>query len=341
MGLCLLPAPAIAVADQPCFTANDNARLSFEVLQQAPPPQPEATRYAYYPLTGAASMQLGSLARPVSKYATYYFQWANRSNAALRNQAGQTLPRKANLQPSSAGVRRQRTAFTGVAQADACTLAQTASVLGQPARSRGFAQAGHIRIVPETAQADVPPLGSPDTCVLPAGQLRSGKAGILLDFEVQDGRAGPDTMRFLQAYVRLVHSVGRQVILLIDPLDAPSQRYNGISAQNAHAIVALFDRTTIMLWSRNAQGNLPASYQKQKQIIAAGGPFDGGRLLVDFELAGTSLADATFVRQAIVADRLAGVLFWRNRARQGGGCETDVNDKIAAIAFGSNRQAGK
>ena len=69
-------------------------------------------------------------------------------------------------------------------------------------------------------------------------------------------------------------------------------------------------------------------------IVKAGGPVDTRRLLVDFELAGTTLDDAHFVREAIIRDGLAGVMFWRNYAVQGGSCAAPVNQRIAAIAFG-------
>ena len=337
-GLCMSAVPISALAEQPCFSAADNARLSFEVIQQAPPPQAragqeQAQSYSYYPLTGAASMQLGKLAAAPSGIATYYFQWANRSNAVLTNRAGKVVPRKPNFQPSVAGARQQRTRFSSMERANACTLAQTAAVLGKNKLAGAMARKAQISLVSETQQQDLPPQGPPDICIIPAGKLTSPKAGVLLDYEAQDGRSAAQTLTFLQSYAALVRQAGRPVLLLLDPLDAPSQRYNGISADNIHAIVDLFDRTTIMLWSRNAQGNIAASYASQKAMIEKGGAFDGSRLLINFELAGTNAEDATFVRHTILKDRLAGVLFWRNHARQGGNCETDVNRKIAAIAF--------
>jgi DNA-binding transcriptional regulator LsrR (DeoR family) len=68
---------------------------------------------------------------------------------------------------------------------------------------------------------------------------------------------------------------------------------------------------------------------------------DGKRLLIDFELAGTTLDDARFVRQAIIRDGLAGVMFWRNYATQGGPCSAPVNQRIAAIALGETAHDGR
>jgi hypothetical protein len=170
--------------------------------------------------------------------------------------------------------------------------------------------------------------------VLAAATLPAETAGIVLDFEVQDGRNGAQTVEFLTRYAKLVHEARRRAILMIDPFDAPSQIYTGISAATAHAIVAQFDATTVFLWTRNAEHDLRASYARQMAMIAAGGAVDGKRLLVLFELANTTPADARFVRDAIVKDHLAGVMFWRDRAQQGGACSSDVNTKIATIAFG-------
>ncbi|WP_353229047.1 hypothetical protein [Novosphingobium sp.] len=348
-GLALVTAPMAAQAGPACFASADNARLSFQVIQNAPAPAAAAAAgatpgrpgpYAYYPLTGIASMQLRSVITAPAGISAHYFQWANRSNAPLTNGQGASVARKANLQPALAGKRKQRTTFTSVARANGCTLAQTASILGLPEQARRFAGAAAIVLVSEDDQADQPPLGPPDTCVIPAGQLPPGRAGVLLDYEVQDGRSVADTTAFLQQWADLVHGAGRPSILLINPLDAPTQRYTGISAANAHTLVNRFDLTTILLWNKNPEHSLPASYQAQKAVIAAGGAFDGSRVLIDFELAGTTLDDAKFVRRTILADRLAGVFFWRNGAKVGGDCRSAINARIAAIALGHDDAHG-
>jgi hypothetical protein len=286
-------------------------------------------------------MQLGAVTKTPANFPAYYFQWANRSNARLTNAAGAVVQRKANLQPSFAGKRQQRSAFTSVAHANACTLAQTASVLGLPQQAKTFAAAVSIHLASELQQPDRAPLGPPDTCLLPMGRLPHGRSGVLLDYEVQDGRSDRDTTAFLTQWAQLVHSAGRPAMLLLNPMDAPTQAYTGVSKANAHTIVGLFDLTTILLWSQNPQHSVAASYAAQRAMIAAGGPFNGSRILIDFELASTTVADAQFVRRAILADHLAGVYLWRNEAKVGGDCASEVNAKIAAIAFGNNNGNGR
>ena len=324
-------------AEPDCFTRDDNRRLTFEVIQQAPPPAKHQRRYPFYPQSAASTMQLATLEAAADDAKGYYFQWANRSNAPLVNAMGVTVPRKLNLQPASHGLRHQRTGFSSVARADGCTLAQAASLLGKPDLARSFAAQTGITLRDEVAQPDTSPAGPQDTCVLAQKTLPRATVGIVLDFEVQDGRSGAQTVDFLGRYAQLVHDAGRRAILMIDPFDAPSQIYTGISDQTAHAIVAKFDATTIFLWTRNAQHSLSASYARQMAMISTGGTVDGKRLLVLFELANTTLDDARFVHHVIETDHLAGVMFWRDRATQGGACDRDVNAKIAMVAFGDQR----
>jgi len=313
-----------------CFTAEDDRNLAFAVIQQAPPPRAGESGYRYYPLNAAATMQMATLRSAPTGIDTYFFHWANRSNAAFVDAAGRMTMRKSNLQPSAVGLRHQRTAFSSVARADACTMAQLAGLLGMPAQADGTG----ITLVSETGAPDAGEQGAVDTCVLTATPLPAGVRGVLLDFEVADGRSADQARKLLIDYAAQVHRAGRRAILLIDPFDAPSQRQTGIDATNAAAIVAAFDWTTVMLWSGNAAHSVPASYRAQRAIVDVAGAVDPHRLIVDFELAGTSAQDAAFVHDAIVRDRLGGVIFWRNRADQGGDCASPVNRKIAAVVFG-------
>jgi hypothetical protein len=159
-------------------------------------------------------------------------------------------------------------------------------------------------------------------------------AGVLLDYEVQDGRTPEHTLEFLTRYAELVRSTGKQSILLTNPLDAPSQVYTGIGLSNANKIHRLFDRTTIFIWARNRQHSVEESLKSQMGVIEAGGPADPKRLIVDFELANTSLQDAATARRFIEQRGLAGVIFWRDYAQQGGSCDLPVNRKIACLAQG-------
>lgn len=327
----------IAVEGPACFDSRDNSGLSFEVIQQAPPPNSKGENYQFYPLTGAVSAQLGALADVPGHLDLYYFQWANRANTIITGAHGKTIRKKANLQPSIGLQRKQRSSFSSIAKANACTLAQSASVLGQGEQARRTAEAAGIGLVNEAMQHDDGVLAAEDLCVLASGALPNHAAGIMLDYEVQDGRSTAQTLSFLLEYAAMVHSTGHRAMLMTNPLDAPTQAYTGISDENAHAVVSAFDQTTIWLWGRNRQHDISASYQAQKALIQAGGRFDNSRILVQFELANTTLADAQFVRDIIIKDRLAGVLLWRNGIAQGGSCNVPINEKIAIVALGHKK----
>ncbi len=317
-----------------CFAASRPARPPFRVFQQAPPPQMGEAGYSHYPLTDAATMQLGKLASAQRGVGLWYFQWGNRSTAPLYNRAGRQLPRKPNFQPASGALRRQRSPFTTVERANACTLAQTARLLGADAKGEALARKAGIRLVAEQVQPDNGPVSADDTCVLAAKRLQANATGVFLDYEVGDGRTPEQSLDFLLRFAALVHGAGRKAGVMINPLDAPSQTWTGITGPVARQLVTQFDYTTIWLWARNAQGSLPESYARQMAMLREGGAIDGRRVLALFDLAETSEADARFVHEAIRRDGLAGAMLWRNRAVQGGACDSPVNRKTALLVYG-------
>jgi hypothetical protein len=333
----LAGAATIALDGPACFSRKDNRGLKFEVIQQAPPPNLAGENYQFYPLTGAASARLNALKNVAPDYALYYFQWGNRANNPVVNAKGRLIYRKANLQQSADLPRQQRSYFTSVARANACTLAQTAHAFGRRDAAKIYAEASGIVLVNEAQAPDSGAVGPDDTCVLANIAAPPKLAGVMLDYEVQDQRSEAQTSDFLREYAAFVHSTGHKALLMTNPLDAPSQIFTGFTAQNSHAIVTAFDRTTIWLWSKNKQQDILASYQAQKAMIEAGGRFDGSRILIEFELANTSVKDARLVHDLILRDSLAGVLLWRNGVGQGGACDTPVNAKIAALVFGKGQ----
>jgi hypothetical protein len=73
------------------------------------------------------------------------------------------------------------------------------------------------------------------------------------------------------------------------------------------------------------------SFRAQMAML---GNRDPAHVIVVFELANTSLADARTARSLIISNHLGGVMFWRDFAKQGGDCNTDTNRKIACLVFG-------
>jgi hypothetical protein len=330
--LCLAIAatPALAAV---CFTARQDDRLPFRVVQEAPPPVLGERNYPYFPLTDAATAQIERLWEPtlpgVSKW---YNEWANRCQGAARSFNVCGWNPKGNLgNPRISGRPPVRSFFATFAMADACTLAQAAYALGEnidPSRYAGSGmriEQGRERPLLQTRERLV------DTCEMPAARLPPDAAGILLDYEVQDGRSPSQTLAFLREFARLVHAHGKRAILYTNPLDAPTQRYTGITAANAHAVMNSFDFLTIVLWSRNRQHDIGESFRAQLDTIRAGGPVNPRKLLAVYELNGTTVEDAKSTRALLLASGLAGVVLWRDHARQGGDCDAPTNQKIACL----------
>lgn len=323
-------------AEEVCFKPKDDENLPFAVIQQAPPPMDDdEPNYRYRPLTDTASMQLGRLNESRAKrIGLYYFQWGNRSNQRLFNRNGRLLERKANIQPGVGGPQRARTQFSSIERANACTLAQTAFLLGMPDVATSHLSGVGIESRRESDISADETQDSHDLCVLPAMPLTPRVKGVALDYEVADGRTPEQTLEFLKRYAALVHGAGKKAILLTDPLDAPTQIYTGMAESNAGELARSYDYLSLWLWSGNRQRDIRGSFNAQLAMVRAHGPVDPSRLLAVFELAKTSLDDAQVVRELVLSNHLGGVMLWRNLAQQGGSCDTDTNRKIACLVLG-------
>ncbi len=152
----MVPLAAATAPGADCFSAADNARLRFEAFQQAPPPR-DGARYPHYPLSAAVSGQLGRLASAPKGIQTWYYHWANRAATPLVGAGGRQIVRKLNLEPSWTGNRRHRSAFSSIDRANACTMAQAASLLGQDARARRYARDAGVTLINERALPDAAP----------------------------------------------------------------------------------------------------------------------------------------------------------------------------------------
>lgn len=308
----------VAATAEPANCFVSNAPPDVAIIQQGPPPESDAdANYSFYPASMFVSMNLEKLNARPSRLPKYFWQWANHGPRPVE---------KGNIGPRVNQESAAKLNFSSTATADACTLAQTATVLGLADKARTYAARGPVNLT--TAAA---PMRLMDVCLVWNAPLATDIEGILLDYEVQDGRAPQQTRDFLLEFASLAHDAGRKVILYTNPLDAPTQAQTGIDGSNARVLMAAFDKMSIQLWSGNRQGDLAASFKAQMTLIDAPDP---QKLFVVFELANTTLADAATARALVKEYGLAAILFWRNLAKQGGPCETPVNRKIACIAYG-------
>jgi hypothetical protein len=329
-----------------CFGPDSNKNLPFEVYQQAPPPPVRARRskgaddYRYYPLTAAASMNIERLnAAGDGGVKRYYWLWANRCQGANDRSVVCGWSGKGNVlfPPLHDGNAEVRSFFSTLDKANDCTLAQGARVLGaEDAAVRGYAQHSGLVLAEGGAQAMARRAGGQlrDVCVLSPQTLDRGVAGIVLDYELGDNRSAAQTADFLQRFAALVHQRGKQALLYTDAWDAPSAPHSGIDASNVHRLYEQFDRVMLFLWHGNRQQDITASAESQWQMLRSGGDVDPGRVLAVFELNHTSAEDSAAVRRLILERHLAGVMFWRDLAAQGGECASDANRQTACLVFG-------
>lgn len=330
----LLSQPAYA----DCFPQASGANSAFDIVVQAPPPRTDGqANYPYYPATVFASGDVSALNLSQSALPKYWFQWANRCHDLGFNKGQCGWNPKGNfiLPRLQSNGEDKRPYFSTFKAANGCTLAQAAYALNLPdrtvedlARESGFALAQHGD--PDLAERKLV-----DVCILPVSRLPADIEGIVLDYEVQDGRTPAETRAFLESFAELVRRAGKKPVLFTNPLDAPTQRYTGVDASNANALLWAFDRMTVLLWSGNRQKNLAESYRSQIALLKAGGTVDPKRVWVVFELKGTSLDDARMVNDLIRSEGLGGLMFWRNYATVGGSCDTEVNRKIGCAALGA------
>jgi len=314
--LCTL-ALSHAARTETCF--KNDEKPAFEIFQQAPPPKDDSREgYPFYPATSFASMNIDALAHSHSKMSKYCWQWANH---------GPRRVPKGNLGP---GVLSQASPtkifFSSPEKANACTLAQTAAVLGFDELVQDYARRGNLSTI-----TSPPPSNVEDICIVSTTRLPPDCKGILLDYEVADGRLPPQTLEFLLEFAELVHRAKKQAILYTNPLDAPTQSLTAIDGSNAARLMDAYDKMSIFLWSKSRQNDIRKSFESQLNVL---GRITPEKLFVIFELNNTTIQDASAVRSFVMEHGLAGVSLWRNFAVQGGACSTDVNRKIACIAYG-------
>ena len=345
-----------------CFTATEHQRQldGIRVFQQAFPPADDEVdgSYPYWPCTDAATSQDFSHSTWTGGR-VWAFVWANRCNY------GAAWNRKPNPLPAPVmrvGALECRSVFTTHAKANAATRCQVRFLLGM---APDDCMAPWLQI-PGTSVADfvidADYRAHPgafcrrnvtwrdryyrvmvDKVLVPAARLTEGvnadnRAGVVLDYEVQDGRRPEVTEAFVHQLSHDVNGAGKLLFFLTNPFNAPTQRYTGCTAENLPQIFADVDHMGVFLWAGDPGGSIPASYDSQLGMLGPLSRTDHDKLVVNFELGdpGTTMADARWLHDTLHAEGLHAdkVMFWRHFADQGGSCETATNQKIAMVCFG-------
>lgn len=346
-----------------CFVPGEDGQLDgVRVFQQAAPPLNDRVgiRYPYWPCTDAVTTQ--DMDRSSwTEGRIWAFVWANRCNS------GPAWNRKPNPLPAPVervGDLECRAVFSTLARANAATRCQIRYLLGM---SRADYEAPWLRL-PGTSTgdfvADADFRTHPgfhcrrkvtwqnedyrvmvDKVLLPADRLTDGsnavdRAGVVLDYEVQDSRRPEITEALVQELAYDFTGTGKSFVFLTNPFNAPTQKYTGCCPANLPSIFAAVDYMVISLWSGDPSGSIPASYAAQLGMLGPMTGHDYDKLIVYFELGdpGTTEKDAHWLHNMLHAARPHPdkVMFWRNHATQGGSCDTSTNQKISIVCFGGD-----
>jgi hypothetical protein len=345
-----------------CFTATDDQeRLDgIRVFQQAFPPIDDEmdASYPYWPCTDAATFQDFSRSSWTGGN-IWALVWANRCNT------GAAWNRKPNPLPAPVervGRLECRAVFTTHEKANAATRCQVRSLLGMAPEDRmapwlqidGTSAADLVaestfRTQPgaycrsNVTWMDTTYRVMVDKVLLPAARLDEGvnadnRAGVMLDYEVQDGRRPEITEAVVGQLAHDIHGSGKQLFFFSNPFNAPTQQHTGCTADNLPRILGAVDQMGVFLWSGDPSGSIPTSYATQLDMLGPLTDADPAKLVVVFELGdpGTSVADAGWLHDLLHAGgtHLDKVMFWRNYATQGGSCDTATNQKISIVCFG-------
>lgn len=326
-----------AIGAPPCFNPQNSNNPSFEVIVNAPPPNKNGdVEWRYRPATAAASMDIHAL--NVSQeigLKKYWFLWANRCQGSDRGQPCGVNAKGNIVYPRMLATdgNEVRAYFTSVEKANACTMVQAGVALATRESSlKTRATNAGLQVVERSKERQLHVAQRiVDVCLLPEKRLSAEVTGVVLDYEVQDGRSSDQTEQFLIEFAQLIRAAGRQSILYVNPLDAPTQKATGLGVDNIPRIASAFDAIGIMLWHGNKQKNLKASAEAQLRLLKG---LNRDKIVLVYEINGTSLGDAQFVHELMLREKYSAVMLWRNSAEVGGSCSSEVNRKLACLVFG-------
>lgn len=269
------------------------------IFQQVSPPQTDlaAQRFVYGPVTDAATGQVARNVATTWRGRTHAWVWGMRARAGRRLQANPVLPR------IDVGGREAGMEFTSYARADAATLAIIAYHCGHTAHQpdrRGYLDFLNAAQLPDSAWIDHARAAADaqalfrqpaetgerlvivDRVVGPDARQwdvpRARRTGILIDWEVADGRTGEQATRALRAAARMIADAGLESTLYLNPLNGGNVRNEGLGAHNLAGLHAMFRWLTVTVWPGDAAGDAGRSLREQLKLLQ--GP--AGRLPIDY-----------------------------------------------------------
>ena len=333
-----------------CFGPGDIVSAPFRVFRypSRPPLTNEDPAYKYYPLTDSTGSQASIVnAGHATNIRRNYFMWANICDAAESNRCAQhpagsqayAFGNPPAMPQFSDPVSKEHILFkmTSYTRANTCTMAQAAYALGyDDAKVRSIVAGSGLTVIEDRTSLAKLHLDSDhmfrDVCVMPDARLSSAVKGLMLDYEVHDGRSPQIARDFLVAFAALVHGAGREAILYTNPLNAPGQRLSGLDGSNLNQIQSTFDMTTIFLLRKGPEEDFARDFSAQLNLLS--GPLPARPPMINFDVGRSTLRDAEITRDLLLSHRLPAVVLLEKSTDLEGPCSTAVNRKIACLLQG-------
>jgi hypothetical protein len=371
-----------AVADVDCFRWADNRKLQFDVFQVGAPPRDNEPTQAWedfgspvLPASDFVTKSVGALnavrtSEQGISFRKHYLLWANRcifinGVTPTREDCRNVSRTKGNGYPSMAlGATlsdQLRAAFSTYAKANACTILNAMKVLGEDqATLAAKARAANIALMTRPDHGELNRLaqsvqvgrGQParyvvDICVVESQAIARDVAGILVDYEVFDGRTPAETLGFLRELKRVAAQHGKTLIVGTNPLPRPP---NGIGETNIREILEVVDGFAVPITSGGSPGNTASEvptrarrqspvddYRHQLAIITGNAPLEDRlrrKLLWNMSIYDLHPAEARELHETFRAQGYRGIMIFRNYVKTGGACSRPENQTIACLAFG-------
>jgi hypothetical protein len=249
-----------------CFTLTDSKNLTFEVVQDLPPPSisPATNDYlttsTVYPATYFATTDITTIAEagPAggTKLKRAYSLHANRcatmQGITPANGCANAVITTGNsyTNPAMVGTTPLLSMFSTYAKADACTTAQVSKVLGvadatisSQAATAGitlFTDPDHTKLLNDASKKTVT-VGAAqftylvDECVLETQAEAADANGVVVELDTEDLRKATDVVTFLGALDSVVTGQGKELIVTSLDLTSAGARGSGVDTTNIHA----------------------------------------------------------------------------------------------------------
>jgi hypothetical protein len=385
LGFMFLAGAARAQGD--CFARSDATKLKYDVFQISSSPKylpaqkDFIERSPWYPATDYAMTSIPMINRQGETSASgltfrrHYLLWANRcinfkgltpDLDSCRN----TTRVKGNGYPGLIGhgkplAEQLRTAFSTYAKADACTLISAHALIdGDWTAMEAKAKAVGLTLVPgDTDRTKLAAMARQveagngtktrflvDICIPETQPMGSTGAGIVLDYEVFDGRRPESVTALFRDLAAITRSRGKTFIVVTNPLP---REPNGIVASNVRDVIDVVDAFAPTITTGATPGNPDILLKEKPRTISPMDDYrrqigvltDSGRatltkaqrakIIWNISLFDTGLPEAKFFHDEIIAQGYRGLMIFRHFTKQGGSCSRAANQITSCLAFGA------